>query len=269
MGRFPSALALLLALSLVAAAPADDDPGMPMSLEDVVRMFVVGKTTDEILEEIERRAPGFDLSDEMLEELRRIELPEALIAAMSLRQAEAERSATIEAAVRAEKLAGDLRVLLNPDSTDAYIRIGKDVDPQLAAEWELGNAPEDRVFAGIAVFLACVSPAHVPGQWRSKTPLGRDFITATRHRMLVFEAAGTAEDASGSAPRLELPEALEARVDPHEPHDLVLGIALQTARRYFHWTHASRNGVVVGDELVTLVATVRGHRLKTLRVEFE
>ena len=185
----PRALLLLvLALPVVSRAEA------PMTDEDVVRMSVAGNSTEEILREIGRREPGFDLSPEMLEELKRAEIADRVIEAMRERlQATRDEPPAATAAGTPPRL----RIRLNPErkpNKSSYLRIRQDVDPQLAAEWELGNRPEERVFAGIALFVACVTPDHVPHQWRSKSPLGRDFISAGRHRMLLFDSSpGQAE----------------------------------------------------------------------------
>ena len=65
-----------------------------MTEEDVVRGYAQGRPLQEIIREIERREPGYELSPEMLEELRNVELPEPLIKAMQRRLDETQRAET-------------------------------------------------------------------------------------------------------------------------------------------------------------------------------
>jgi hypothetical protein len=271
IGRAP----LLLAVAaLCAAALPSGAPDAPMTDEDVVRMVVAGATEEQVLREIERREPAFDVSAEMLEELRRVRVPEAVIAAMLRRQQEAEAGehaaggGTQPAPVPAQPV---LRVRINPErppDKPSILRVRKEVDPQLAAEWELGNAPHERTFSGIALYLACVTADHVPHEWRSKSPLGRDFISTVRHEMLAFEAVAAAGDRAQDHLEMELPRSIEALLEPGETHDVVLGVALQIADRYYNWISDTSPGVLVGPEGVTLAATVKGRGMGSMKVAF-
>ena len=40
----------------------------------------------------------------------------------------------------------------------------------------------------LAVVLLCRTATHVPDHWRNQTPLGRDFSSVPRHRLLAFLA---------------------------------------------------------------------------------
>ncbi len=181
---------------LLLATASSPATAQPLTDEDVVRLFVAGSPTEAIIDEIERREPQFDLSPEMLVELRRTGLPEEVIRTMVRRQDALRQPAPPVAEEPAGATHPMLHILLNPGrSADepTWLTIRTRVDPQLASEWELGNAPEDRLFAGMALYLACRTPDHVPDHWRSKSPLGRDFFRTPRHRILTFEASAGGE----------------------------------------------------------------------------
>jgi hypothetical protein len=75
------ALALLAGLSAIPGAKAAES-ATTMTDEDVVRLHVSGVDPQRIVERIDASEPAFDLSDEMLAELRAAGLPELLIRAM-------------------------------------------------------------------------------------------------------------------------------------------------------------------------------------------
>ena len=264
-----AATALLL-VSLGPAVAADPEP--PMDEDEVVRRYVAGESVETIVRDIARRDPQFDLSSEMLEELRHAGVPEALIEAMRERQAEQERDAAEPPEAQAAPPAPRLTVTLTQkNGGTSKVSIGKHVDPQLAAEWKLGNAPEDRVFADLALYLACRTADHVPDHWRSKSPLGRDFFSMPRHRMLVFVAGSSnaGEQGRGSRVRLELPPAIEFELEPGVAHDLSLGLAVQVGGRYYSWKHDTSENLILNDGGLELAATVKGSGLKRLEVEFQ
>jgi hypothetical protein len=189
-------------------------------------------------------------------------------------------------------------VRLNPKKTKAKsrrIRVYDEVRTDLALEWELGDAPEDRRFLDVALFLACRCPQHVPDQWRSETPLRWDAAVMPRHRMLAFvpgarwteagflEAFGItpslADQETGPEDRddlgilvLEIPPTLEAEVEIGEPHDLVVGVALQVGDSYYPWSISALDDVTVGASGTLLEATIRGTRsmnLESIEIGFE
>lgn len=263
---------LAIAATLLAfAGPA----GGPMTEEDVVRMYVAGRSADEIVREIERREPGYELSPEMLDELRNVKLPERVIEAMLRRQADAEQTeAPMEQPEVLDAVSrSSLRLHLNPTHDWGPVTVGvrARIDPQVAAEWELGNAPEDRAFADIALFLVCHTADHVPDQWRLKSPLGRDFRSMMRHKLLEFVAGARGEDVEGGGRRvkLELPPELEIALEPGVVHDLALGLALQVGGRYYAVASDTWPGVVIGEDGLDLSARVTGRSLRTLKVRFK
>jgi hypothetical protein len=261
----PRAVWLVLPLAVAAAwalcGNAGESP--PLDEKEVVREFVRGRPMAEILHEIERREPAYDLSPEMLDELRHAGLPEALIEAMRRRAEKRAAAETTAAPIPAVALALRIRLL------SRGVSVARRVDPQLAAEWELGNAPEEREFADLALYLACVQPEHVPDQWRLASPLGRDFHTMPRHHLLAFISAPSGEAApDGERIVLDLPEVLDVVLEPGVPHDLRLGLALQVGGHYRRVTDDVRTGVLVGEGGVDLTATLRGRSVSSLRVRF-
>jgi hypothetical protein len=267
---------LVLVLALLGAAPSGwavdepDDP--PMTEEDVVRLYVAGRSAAEIVHEIERREPGYDVSPEMLEELRNVELPRAVIEAMIRRQRQADRLEAERRAAAGGEGGSSLRLRMNPAADGRPVTVGlrARIDPQLAAEMELGNAPDERVFADLALFLACFTADHVPDQWRLKSPLGRDFHRARRHRLLEFVAGARGEQDSGQGRRvkLEIPTHLELALEPGVAHDLLLGLAVRVGGNYRIVALDEWPGVVLGDDGLELRARVKGGSFRKLKVRF-
>jgi hypothetical protein len=264
----PALVFLLATLALCGPALG----GEPMGEEEVVRMFVAGRSNSEIKAEIERRDAGFDLSPEMLEELRRVRLPEELIQAMVDRQ---EETTPAEAPVREETAVEPapslrLRFDLDGDGDGGQVSLATHIDPQFAAEWELGNAPEDRVFADLALFVACYTAEHVPDQWRIKSPLGRDFETIRRHKILEFISADVRETAGPIPKRIKLP--VPAEIDlalaPGEFHEIVFGLAVHVGGRYRVATLDRWDDVIVEQETVELPARAQGRSFRTFKVGF-
>jgi len=291
-------LGMLLLITAAALAGSEQVAGKPLQLEDVVRLHVAGTAAQELIETIRASDVEFELSPEMLEELRRTGLPEPVLEAMIGRQR--EMAATEPECTRR------LQVLLNPGVTKAKqrrIRVDDEVDPLLALDWELGNAPDQRRFVDVAIFLACRSSTHVPDGWRGASPMGVDPRPIARHRILAFAPGahwsktgflrrfgivptlGTrytnrGEQVVGGASLggvgkgrgalvLEIPPVIEAELECGVEHDLSLGIALQVKDGYYVWRVSELDGVVVDDAPRTLEARITGgSRLDALDVEF-
>jgi hypothetical protein len=238
---------VVAALLCFAAVLASDGEGQaPMRNEDVVRMLVRGHNEEAILVAIRSRPAEFDLSPEMQDELRLAGVGEELIRAMAERMVEltpeAEPSAgdapaTPEAPPGRPRLALALAAAGDPDAP-AVLRLSGTVDARLRHRWQLDRAAENEPFEDVALFLVCREATHVPDHWRSKSPLGRDFISMPRHRVLTFLSAAEAGGAAGDAAllELELPRRLEVELPEDGMHDLALGIAIQAAGRYLRWT---------------------------------
>ncbi|MCP3980988.1 MAG: hypothetical protein GY716_16960 [bacterium] len=252
--------------------------------EDIVRLFVSGASPKALIERIEQATVEFDTDEEMLDELRLAGIPDEVIRAMVARQAklDSENAPADPAAEDAEPDGPLLRVRLNPDwepkedRTRPRIRVLNEIDTPLIEQLGL-RASEDAMFTGLALYLACTTADHVPDHWRGKSPLGRDFNSMPRHRMLVFLAdfdevpvgktkdflrklghVGGARD--GLAPwqilQLELPERIETPIEVGVTHDLVLGVALEAGGRYYHVAGATWDGIVPADPPSELAARV-------------
>ena len=79
--------AIAITLSAIAPALAAD---APLTDEDIVRLFVQGQSKAELVKTIGSSDVDFDLSEEMLEELRIAGIPAVVLEAMRKRQAEME-----------------------------------------------------------------------------------------------------------------------------------------------------------------------------------
>jgi hypothetical protein len=249
-------------LVLVVAAPGlAGDQTPPLTNEAVVRMFVQGVSTEEIVEAIRTHVPRFDLSAEMEEELRLAGLPEEILRAMRERQAEqgsAPDAATTEQTPDYVALV-KLRIVLNPgrkpDKAET-LKLRGGVGFQLREELGLGPETEGQPFEDLAIYLACRSATHVPDHWRGESPLGRDFISMPRHRMLVFISGAESKmpKLEPGVLALEIPSSIEVALEPDDPHDLMLGIAVQAAGRFYSVAGDTWEGLVLHERDVELRA---------------
>ena len=127
---------LLLTLVAHAGAAGDEQPA-PSSLEDVVRWHVTGVPDDELVQRIRRATVAFELSPELLAELRRAGLSEAVLQALRQRRDSVGREGGAPAGSRCLGEAR-LRVVLRTgsDAPEARrVRIPDEVPPELAGEW--------------------------------------------------------------------------------------------------------------------------------------
>ena len=246
--RIVVATLALACLAPLAAPTVVGDTSTPLTLEDVVRRFVSGTAATEIVEWIRSSDVDFDLNDEMLDELSLAGIPDEVIRAMQTRQLVLHpppEPATEDGAEAGAEAAPTLTVRLNPsDDSKADVRLLNSVPTSMADTLRLRDA--DSRITDLAVFLLCATADHVPDHWRSKTPLGRDFVLVPRHKLLVFHPGATPGEesetviADGQEVRLselilELPDTLEVQLEPSVPHDLVLGLAVQIEERYYLW----------------------------------
>jgi hypothetical protein len=247
-------LLLTTALLAVPAAAREGDEFIPMTAEEVVRLHVSGESAEAIVAEIERRRPDFDLSPEMLVELRRTGLPASVMDAMIERQKDLDPAELPE---RESPRTVPLTIRFDPTTISVRGRI----NPQMAAELELGTAPEDRYFAGLAIYLVCLTADHVPDQWRSHTPLSDDeLMPIQRHRLLALLAtpARAEGENTGGRARLRVPATIEVAIEPGVEHDLMLGLALHIGGQYYRWRHDRWDDVVVEEQGLELPAIVKG-----------
>ena len=274
-----------LALVAIVAAPASraDDETL-MRTEDVVRMLVSGNDVATVVSEIRARPVEFDLSEDIVDELRIAGVPEDIITAMQERQAElhpGEKPAELQPPV--EEIVTDTPLLVievghpaavgenDPPGTTALYFPGS-LPAAAAKALQLGDGNKPVQVEALAIFVACRTSFHVPDYWRSKTPLGRDFVSMPRHRMVAFHrgnqrvaradlpkgAAARVAPVSGDGDyiRVELPRTLEATIDLNELHDLSFGVAIEAGGRFLRIVSDDRDDFELGDDAVLRVRAV-------------
>lgn len=231
MRRVVAALALA-ALAALAATAA------PLTNEDIVRMVAAGTAEAEILEAIHAQPEAFDLADDMVDELKLAGVSAAIVAAM--RQRRAESAPPVPPVTRLRRGHAPLVLILTGTRT---LRVPAWADEDAKARLQLPKENEQREVKDLAVFLACTAPEHIPDLWRSKTPLGRDMVSVSRHEMLAFVAGDTP---AGKTPRLALPARIETEVDDTDPHDLVLGVAARIGDRWVQLSVGALKKTTIG-----------------------
>lgn len=250
-------LAVLMTILLSGATST----ATPLTTETVVKLFAGGSSTERIVATIEQSEPNFDLSPEMLRELRSAHVPERVIRAMQLRQ---QRATPLPDETSNE--VGDGQTLATLTLQGSRLSLGRSVPEALANRWELGNTSEERTFTDLAIYVVCLSSEHVPNHWRSHSPLGRDFDSMQRHRLVGFYSAG--DDQTARKLRFELPETIDLVFPDEAPHDLAIGIAAHAGGAFRRitddvWTAVSGAMIESG-----LGATASGGSLESLRVRF-
>ncbi len=266
----PALLAVLVVIPFWATRAGED----PLTEEDVVRMFVSGVSVDEMVERIETSQTAFALDEDMLDELRNAGLAEVVIEAMVARQRELDPEPEPEVTEEPELTALPvLRVRIDHDEPRLSVPAG--IPAQMREQLRL-RAEVER-YTDVAIFLACLTPDHVPDHWRTKSPLGRDFISVPRHRILTFRAgstggtegapvlpaepADTPQESGGDAMvSLEFPETLTVDLDPGVAHDLMLGVALLAGDRWYRAQSAVHEGAILDDDGLDLAAHIRASK---------
>jgi hypothetical protein len=247
-----------------AAAPGQ---APPLSESDVVRMLAAGESEDAILRVLHERPVSFDLSDEMLVELKRAGVSERLLTAMTARQIEmqAKPPLTIDEVI-AEAAPGHavVTIAFEPGDGDAALYLPTVAGKDLAERLQLQALPEDRRISDLALFVACRTKAHVPGLWRSSSPLGRDFVSMPPHQILAFESGarrvareevpeGIRAAHPAEAPpewlRFDVPREIQAQVATASTHDLLVGIAALVGDHYLALALEKANEVSASSAL--------------------
>ncbi len=264
-------LAIAVSLLWIAAARAAKeratDPLVPLEDQDVVQMIVSGIAPAEIIERLRAARVSFDLSEEMIRELLLAGVTPSVLAAMRERQAQmappGPPTPSDDPAARGVPLAVTLSG--SDGKSPAFLYLPGRAGDALARSLGLSSRETDeRAIVDVAVFLACLTPEHVPDQWRSHSPLGRDFVSMPRHEMLAF-SSGARRVVSGDVPgavrsrvpeprdgdrtwlRLEIPPELTARLAPGEPHRILLGVAVLVGDRYLMIASAVRAEVLPSE----------------------
>ncbi len=274
------AVAACASIPLFPTAGDEGGPGRPLRNEDVVRMLVAGRSAAEVIDRIRASETDFDLCDDMLQELTLARVPVEVVQAMRERQARMEKppaavpssgpgtSARLPGRVTLEVAIGGDEARREGEGRLSIV-LSDEADDSLARALQLGPSSEERAIRDIAIFLACRTPDHVPDQWRSQSPLGRDFVAMRRHQMLAFvpgavpartRAGGGRARRAGDRPptrgslELILPRALEAEVEPGVAHDLTIGIAIEVGGHFLALTTDERDAVVAGAGGLKLAA---------------
>jgi hypothetical protein len=269
---------LTLAAGILFASVA---AGAAITDEDVVRMFVSGSPVEEIISVIKGSEVDFDLSDEMVYELRAAGLPQELIGAMIARQEEMQEDEEPPHPILEEPSGPLLRIEIDAGKP---LRILDVIDGATRERLRLRRA--DSRFTDVAIFLACLTQDHVPDNWRGKSPMGRDFISMPRHRMLHFHSGAASTEigkwrkfgvriAPDDGPLqamlvLGLPSTIEVGLTPGVAHDLMLGVALRAEEKYHLAVFEEIKGLVAGDEEITAGARVgvgKDHRHSSISVQ--
>ena len=257
--RHPLCVALLglAGLSIVLSAGRTAEA---MRDEDIVVLFVGGATAAQIIERIHAAEDvAFDLSEEMIAELRIAGLAEEVIQAMIARQNELHPPEPEAEPIVVEVDTNLLTVILNPPPETEEER----PRPSLRLAATIGAATSEALrlratdarFTDLAIALICRTPTHVPDHWRSQSPLGRDFISAPRHRLLAFFPGAAVE---GDQLVLEIPAQIEVKIEPDETHDLTLAIAAEAEDRFFLIASDGWDGLVLDAAAGTLTAELTG-----------
>lgn len=240
----------LAALVTLTSATEPAPAAHPLADEDIVKMVAAGTPESEILERIAAQPGAYDLSDDMLSELRLAGVTPAVLAAMRARAV--KDTPAPPPPERAPRGTAHLVVTLNGGHAKT-LTVPAWADEDLKGRLHLGKEQDDRTVKDIAVFLGCTTAEHIPDLWRDKTPLGHDMASAFRHEMLTFVAGDTP---AGKKPRIALPATLEADVDELEPHDLILGVAARIGDRWMLLSAGSLAKVKVESAGVHLDGTI-------------
>ena len=242
------ALALFLAALASWAATGGARPGDALTLEDVVRLHVSGMGDEELIARIRAAQVDFDLSEPMLEELRIAGLGERVIQAMLARQVELHPPPPPPAeTAEPEPASASSTLVVRPhvgrpgarDEASPPLRVTDTPPPELLQR--LGLDAQSRI-EDLALWVGCVTPTHVPDHWRSESRLGRDFEATPRHQLLGFVSGAARENAGARSAALSLtvPERIPVEIDPAEPHQIVIGVAVQIAGRFYTMGLSSR-----------------------------
>jgi hypothetical protein len=207
-------IAALLAALLLLAAEAPAPPAPPMTDEEVVRRVLAGEAVEAILADVRTRPASFDVSEEMLAEMRRAGVPEALLAAMTARAAEAP--AVEEPAPAAPTAALRLRTE-SPDFT-----VPRLLGPQLVAELELPAGALEADAAALAVLCTTERGQH-PREAALRWPEGRIPERLKKARLLVFRPA-VESGRSGKSLRVDLGPEVTVPLAADVSHDVLVAL---------------------------------------------
>ena len=217
---------MILAALLLAAALAAADT--PMTDDEVVRRLSAGESVDAILADVQRRPPAFDVSEDMVAELRAAGVPEAVLQAMIARAAAAapkEEPPAPGQAPASPSPAATPRPMAELRLTPAEltVAVSRRIDPQLLAELDLPAGALEADALALAVF--CASHDHDdPGVLR--WPEGRVPKELAKERLLAFFPA-TEASRQGSKLRVALPNPMVVPLLAGVSHDVVVAAVMR------------------------------------------
>ncbi len=246
---------LLLALPRAGAAA---ERGEPLNNEAIVRLVMTGAPEATILARLTESPVDFDLSPDMVQELRTAGVGERVLDAMRRRQAEMPRPAPAATPVPASTGRVALTVVQDTDAknpAERSVLALRAMPPraQRPGGMEVGEVSD------LAVAILCTTPDHVPDHWETRTRLA----DAPRHELLLFQS-GSAETKLKGFKVLYLTIAPEIDVDlAAGAHDLMVAAAGQQigSRAWRLLATAKARVVVDSGETTRLVLTI-GSRLR-------
>lgn len=162
-----------LAAGASGAASADGAarPQGPLTNEAIVRMTAAGTPEAAILAQIKSaQKVSFDLDEDVLAEMRVVGVTDAVIAAMKQRAL----ADVPPPAAPAPAAHGTLELIFPIDPAQEVWRQSIAVP---------GRTPDGKAI-GLALFIICTDPTHVPDMWQTRTQLAD---TIPRHEMLWFQ----------------------------------------------------------------------------------
>jgi hypothetical protein len=211
----------VLALALPAVVAASTPKG-PLTNEDVVRMVMTGTAEKDVLAAIETRPADFDLSADMVEELRRAGVKEKIIVAMRRRQAAMPQAEPSPTPVPEAGRSGTLRVEFEVKDDQA--------SPAERSAIALKSLPkgmsrrggmEVGLMTDMALVVLCISADHVPDHWDTRSPIQG----APRHELLLFRPGSATEKMKGHEVLYLDHEASYEVPVPEGDHNIVVGAA--------------------------------------------
>jgi len=191
---------LLVALAGLGAAAAGARPAAGKGLltnEDVVRLVMTRTPEKDILAAIDSRPVDFELSPDMVDELREAGVSATIIEAMRRRQAAMPKSAVPAAPTPTPTpgATGTLRLEFTEDAADKG-------PPSARSAIALKSLPkgmsrrggeEVGLMTDMALAVLCITSDHVPDHWDTRSPLQG----APRHELLLFRPQSATEKVKG------------------------------------------------------------------------
>ena len=218
------------ALALVIAAAASLQPaaaasraGAPLTNEDVVRLVMTGTPEKDVLAAIDGQPVDFDLSADMVDELRRAGVHGTVIEAMRRRQAAMPKTETSPTPTPPPGRTGTLRVeFAAAEGGDASkAEVSAIALKSLPRGMRRRGGVEVGLMTDMALAILCISSDHVPDHWDARSPLQG----APRHELLLFRP-GSATDTIKGHEVLYLDHQPSYEVSlPEGTHNIVVGAA--------------------------------------------